>query len=132
MEEVSEMETLKNLVSIILEWMPVHLQCLHERTHKPLENWSQATLDKILIYTNVASLVGQQYVLSDELPSKIPIEGEFCQVTFYESVSGTLFQFDKETNSFHNLEQAITCLEIWKYAFMTFGNKTPSYTIGLL
>ncbi|KAL3879297.1 hypothetical protein ACJMK2_031598 [Sinanodonta woodiana] len=40
--------------------------------------------------------------------------GRLCRVTLYESVSGTLFHSNKETNPFHNLEQ------------------TPSYTIGLL
>ncbi|KAL3862831.1 hypothetical protein ACJMK2_008777 [Sinanodonta woodiana] len=76
-------------------------------------NEESTTLDKILIkgvllYTNVASLVGQQYILPDELPSKISIQGGFCQITFYKSVSGTLFQSDKEINPFYNLEQAIT------------------------
>ncbi|KAL3837059.1 hypothetical protein ACJMK2_022446 [Sinanodonta woodiana] len=141
MEDVSEVGTLSEESG---EWMPVHLQCphviyqsIHKASTKPSENWSQATLDKVLIkgnllYTNIACIVGPQYILPDEHPRKIPIEGGFCQITFYESVSGTLFQSDKEINPFHNLEQAITCLEIWNYAFMTFGNKTPSYTIGLL
>ncbi|KAL3889273.1 hypothetical protein ACJMK2_001620 [Sinanodonta woodiana] len=86
-------------------------------TKASTKHWSQATFDNILIrgdllYINVACLVGQQYILPDELP-----------------ISGTLFQSDKETNPFHNLEQAITCLEILNYPFMKFCNKTPSYTI---